>query len=64
MASPTTAAEAPTGLPGPEEAALASPILTLNELAALRRLNRKTVYEALSRGEIPGARRVGSCGRR
>jgi excisionase family DNA binding protein len=59
-ASSTTAAEAPTGLPAPAEAALASPILTVDELAALLRLNRKTVYEALSRGEIPGARRVGS----
>lgn len=56
----TTAAEAPTGLPAPAEAALASPILTVEELAALLRLNRKTVYEALSRGEIPGALRVGS----
>ncbi len=37
-----------------------SPILTVDELAALLRLNRKTVYDALSRGEIPGARRVGS----
>lgn len=31
-----------------------------DELAVLLRLNRKTVYDALSRGEIPGARRVGS----
>jgi excisionase family DNA binding protein len=58
-ASSTTAAEAPTGLPA-SEAALESLILTVDELAALLRLNRKTVYDALSRGEIPGARRVGS----
>ena len=35
------------------------PILTVDELAAFLRLNRKTVYEAVSRGEIPGVRRIG-----
>lgn len=50
----------PVGLPAAAEAAVESPILTVDELAALLRLNRKTVYDALSRGEIPGARRVGS----
>jgi len=34
-------------------------ILTADEVAQLLRLNRKTVYEALARGEIPGARRIG-----
>jgi len=33
----------------------------VDELATLLRVNRKTVYDALSRGEIPGARRVGGC---
>ena len=37
-----------------------SAVLTVDELAALLRVNRKTVYDALSRGEIPGARRVGT----
>jgi excisionase family DNA binding protein len=32
--------------------------LTVDELAKLLRVNRKTVYEALARGDIPGARRV------
>ena len=36
-----------------------SPIMTVEELADLLRLNRKTVYEAVSRGEIPGVRRIG-----
>jgi excisionase family DNA binding protein len=36
-----------------------SPILTVEELAHFLRLNRKTVYEAVSRGEIPGVRRIG-----
>lgn len=35
------------------------PVLTVDEVAALLRVNRKTVYEALARGEMPGARRVG-----
>jgi excisionase family DNA binding protein len=33
--------------------------LKAEELAELLRLNRKTIYEAASRGEIPGAIRVG-----
>ena len=35
------------------------PVLTVEELAALLRTNRKTVYEHLARGEIPGVRRIG-----
>jgi len=35
-------------------------VLTVDELAALLRVNRKTVYDALARGEIPGARRIGA----
>jgi excisionase family DNA binding protein len=34
-------------------------VMTVDELATLLRVNRKTVYDALSRGEIPGARRIG-----
>ena len=36
-----------------------SPVLTVDEVAVLLRLNRKTVYQALARGEIPGALRIG-----
>ena len=36
------------------------PVLTVDELAALLRVNRKTVYAALSRGSIPGAKRIGA----
>jgi excisionase family DNA binding protein len=35
-------------------------VLNVEELAALLRVNRKTVYDALARGEIPGARRIGA----
>jgi len=33
-------------------------VLTVDELAALLRLNRKTLYDAIRRGEIPGVRWV------
>lgn len=36
-----------------------SPVLTVDELAALLRLDRKTVYAMVNRGEIPGVRRFG-----
>jgi excisionase family DNA binding protein len=36
-----------------------SPVLTVDELAALLRLERKAVYAAIRRGEIPGVIRVG-----
>jgi excisionase family DNA binding protein len=35
------------------------PVLTVDEVAALLRVNRKTVYELIGRGEIRGARRLG-----
>jgi excisionase family DNA binding protein len=47
---PAASTESPQSLPS---------VLTVDELAALLRLNRKTVYDALARGEIPGARRIG-----
>ncbi len=34
-------------------------VITVEELAVLLRVNRKTVYEALARGDIPGAKRIG-----
>jgi excisionase family DNA binding protein len=34
-------------------------VLTVDELAAFLRVDRKTVYTALNSGEIPGARRIG-----
>jgi excisionase family DNA binding protein len=34
-------------------------VLTVDELSAHLRLDRKTVYEAIARREIPGAVRVG-----
>jgi excisionase family DNA binding protein len=34
-------------------------VLTAVEVAALLRINRKTLYEAVSRGEVAGAFKVG-----
>jgi excisionase family DNA binding protein len=55
----------PSGPAGPpahdEEATDDLPeVLTVDELAKLLRVERKTVYAAIGRGEIPGVRRIGS----
>jgi excisionase family DNA binding protein len=34
-------------------------ILSIDEMADALRVNRKTLYEAFRKGEIPGARRIG-----
>lgn len=36
-------------------------VLTMDELAALLRVDRKTAYAAVMRGEVPGVRRLGRC---
>jgi excisionase family DNA binding protein len=43
-----------------EGPALEASVLNVEELAALLRVERKTVYAAIARGEIPGVRRVGT----
>jgi excisionase family DNA binding protein len=43
----------------PEAAGLPA-VLTVNELAVLLRLDRKTVYEEIAAGRIPGIRRFGA----
>lgn len=37
------------------------PVLKAAEVASLLRINRKTLYEAVGRDEIPGVFRVGRC---
>ena len=34
-------------------------VLTVEELAAYLRVNRKTIYQAIAAGELPGARHIG-----
>jgi excisionase family DNA binding protein len=41
--------------------ASAPAVLTVDELAVLLRVERKTAYAAVARGEVPGVRRVGRC---
>jgi len=36
-------------------------ILTVDEVAAFLRINRKTIYDLVRRNEIPGARKLGRC---
>jgi excisionase family DNA binding protein len=46
----------------PGEAAIALPsILTVEEVADLMRIDRKTAYAAIACGEVPGVRRIGRC---
>lgn len=37
----------------------ASAVLTVDELASLLRVDRKTAYAAVTRGDVPGVRRLG-----
>lgn len=37
------------------------PILTVEELADLLRIDRKTAYAAIAEGGVPGVRRIGRC---
>lgn len=71
MAPPTSPSTSPwqPGSPGPTHGTAAvldtpltepaSAVLTVDEVAALLRLNRKTIYEAFQRGDLPGGRRLG-----
>jgi excisionase family DNA binding protein len=51
--------ETAPGISTQEEAAGLPPVLTVHELAALLRVDRKTVYNLISGGDIPGVRRLG-----
>ena len=44
-----------------EEPNALPPVLTMDELAELLRVDRKTAYAAVMRGEVPGVRRLGRC---
>lgn len=37
---------------------IANDIMTVDELAAYMRVNRKTIYDAVAAGELPGARKL------
>ncbi len=46
---------------GASAAADLPPVITVEELAGLLRVERKTAYAAVMRGEVPGVRRLGRC---
>jgi len=37
------------------------PILTVEEMADLMRIDKKTAYAAIAEGAVPGVRRIGRC---
>jgi excisionase family DNA binding protein len=49
----STEKAAPLGVEPP------SLVITVDEAAVLLRVNRKTVYDSIKRGELPGVRRIG-----
>ena len=57
--APDPAGEAPPHPSSKVESDALPQVMTVDELARLLRVNRKTAYDALARGEIPGARRIG-----
>jgi excisionase family DNA binding protein len=59
MASAVRASTDPTVDRGSDSCAELPPVLTVDELAALMRVDRKTAYAAIARDEIPGVRRLG-----
>lgn len=53
------ASELEKRLPDPKSRKAEDSFITVDEAAELMRLNRKTVYQSVNDGELPGARRVG-----
>jgi excisionase family DNA binding protein len=49
----------PTDLSRRPTTAELPPVLCVEELATLLRVNRKTAYEAIASGRLPGVRRIG-----
>ncbi len=45
--------------PRPLEESNGARVFTVDELAEVLRLDRKAVYDAIRRGDIPGVRRIG-----
>jgi excisionase family DNA binding protein len=56
--SPTNKHRKPQVAASPPEGGL-PPILCVEEFARLLRVNRKTAYEAVANGQVPGVRRLG-----
>jgi excisionase family DNA binding protein len=48
-------------LDGERAAATLPSVLTVDEVADLMRIDRKTAYAAIAAGGVPGVRRIGRC---
>ena len=57
--SPAPLAKAGPRSPHSPPSAPMPEVLTADELAAMLRINRKTVYAAFKAGELPGGKRIG-----
>jgi excisionase family DNA binding protein len=60
--TPNTPRGAPlhaAGAPAPDAPSSAPAFLTVEEAAELLRVNRKTLYEAIRLGQVPGVARLG-----
>lgn len=58
-AAPARKQNPSTALVAPQEVVTLSEVMTVDELADAMRLDRKTVYGLIARGELPGVGRVG-----
>ncbi len=53
--------EAVQGLDGEQGGCALPQVLTVEEVADLMRVDRKTAYAAIAAGGVPGVRRIGRC---
>ena len=58
---PTMAIEWVQGLDGDRGGSALPQVLTVEEVADLMRVDRKTAYAAIAEGGVPGVRRIGRC---
>ena len=53
--------ESVQGLDGERSSGALPQVLTVEEVADLMRVDRKTAYAAIAEGEVPGVCRIGRC---
>jgi excisionase family DNA binding protein len=53
--------ESVQGLGGDRSGSALPQVLTVEEVADLMRVDRKTAYAAIAEGGVPGVRRIGRC---
>ena len=55
----STGERSPSSVPVPDRRRTDPAVLTVDEAAAILRVDRKSIYESIRRGELPGVVRVG-----